>query len=62
MNKTNTKTECEYCGKQAYQQHYGTYCCNSCYNDIEEEDAHAILVEIGVPFSSDGEPLGVWSD
>lgn len=62
MNKTNTKTKCEYCGKQTNRQYDGTYCCNICYNIIKEENAHAILVEIGVPFSSDGEPLGIWSD
>lgn len=36
----------------------GTYTPNP-----EEEDAYALLVDIGVPFGSDGEPLGIgWDD
>lgn len=63
MSKINIKTKCEYCGKQTKEQHDEMYCCNSCYNRIEEEEnAYAILAEIGVPFLSDGEPVGIWSD
>ena len=36
----------------------GTYTPNP-----EEEDAYALLADIGVPFGSDGEPLGIgWDD
>lgn len=62
MNKTNIETKCEYCGKRTLKQHYGEYCCSHCYNDIKRENAYAILADIGVPFSPDGEPLGIWSD
>lgn len=50
MNKTNTGTTCEYCGKRTTEQHYGVYCCIHCYNDIERENAYTILADIGVPF------------
>ena len=57
------KTKCEYCDKPTDEQHYeGEYCCASCYNEFERENAYSILADIGVPFSSDGEPLGIWSD
>ena len=59
MNKTNIETKCEYCGKRTDDQHYGIYCCIHCYNDIERENAYAILADIGVPFSPDGKPLGI---
>lgn len=62
MNKTNIEPKCEYCGKRTLEQHYEEYCCASCYNEFERENAYSILADIGVPFSSDGEPLGIWSD
>lgn len=59
MSKTNVKTKCKYCGKRTHEQHYGECCCDPCYNNIEKETAYAILADIGVPFSPDGEPLGI---
>lgn len=59
MNKTSVKTKCEYCGERTREQHYGERCCDHCYNNIENETAYAILADIGVPFSPDGEPLGI---
>lgn len=31
-------------------------------NELERQNAYAMLVDIGVPFNADGEPAGIWSD
>ena len=68
MAKTKRQIEnelrhrCVNCGRTATVEYCGEPYCPYCRNDIERENAYEILASIGVPFDSDGEPVGIWSD
>lgn len=51
-------TKCMFCGKKTQEKHYGDYCCKTCYDYEEKENAYELLAEAGVPFF-DGEPVGI---
>ena len=60
--KTKKKqTRCEYCGKPTTVKNDGEFCCHSCHNEMERENAYQLLESIGVPFGMDGDPVGIWS-
>ena len=61
-SKKKNRTRCEYCGKPTTVKYIDEFCCHSCHNEIETQNAYEILASIGVPFGMDGEPVGLWSD
>ena len=63
-NKKSKKnqTRCEYCGKPTTVKHDGEFCCHSCHNEMERENAYQLLESIGAPFGMDGDPVGIWGD
>lgn len=61
-SKKKNQTRCEHCGEPTTVKYGDEFCCHSCHNEIETQNAYEILASIGVPFGMDGEPLGIWGD
>ena len=47
-SKKKNQTRCEYCGKPTTVKYDDEYCCHSCHNEIETQNAYEIV--------------GIWSD